>query len=107
VHLLLVASVPLVLALTPTRTAQPLLEVAQVHLRSGPPAVIDVNRPRTPDDCDLPIGRNWYGSAERCLAELCAGQNVYNEYVFDAGNRRRRNPCYRQNPTEFEPGPTD
>ncbi len=66
-----------------------------------PGATIDVNRPRTPFDCELPIGQQWYGSRERCLAYLCAGQNVYNEYVFDAANRRRKNPCYGQNPTEF------
>ena len=65
------------------------------------PAVIDVNRPRTPFDCDLPIGVEWYGSRERCLAELCAGQNVYNEYLFDGSERRRKNPCYGQSATEF------
>jgi len=63
--------------------------------------VIDVNRPRTPFDCELPIGQQWYGSRAGCLAYLCGGQNVYNEYFFDADNRRRRNPCYGQNPTEF------
>ena len=63
--------------------------------------VIDVNRPRTPFDCELPIGEQWYGSRARCLAFLCAGQNVYNEYIFDAANRRRKNPCYGQSPTEF------
>lgn len=62
---------------------------------------IDVNRPRSPFDCELPIGEQWYGSRERCLGYLCAGQNVYNEYIFDAVNRRRKNPCYGQNPTEF------
>ena len=63
--------------------------------------VIDVNRPRTPFDCELPIGEDWYGSRTRCLAYLCGGRNVYNEFVFDADNRRRRNPCYGQNPTEL------
>ncbi|MCX8072798.1 MAG: hypothetical protein N3C12_10155 [Candidatus Binatia bacterium] len=62
---------------------------------------VDVNRPRSPLDCSLPIGRQWYGSRERCLAYLCAGQNVYNEYVFDAHNRRRKNPCFGQSPTEL------
>lgn len=70
----------------------------EVPSRSGS---IDVNRPRTPFDCELPIGENWYGSRAQCLAYLCAGQNVYNEYLFDADNRRRRNPCYGQNPTQF------
>jgi len=64
-------------------------------------AVIDVNRPRSPFDCELPIGRNWYGSTSRCLAYLCGGRNVYNEYIFDQDNRRRRNPCYGQSPTDF------
>lgn len=62
---------------------------------------IDVNRPRTPFDCDLPIASEWYGSRARCLADLCGRQNVYNEYVFDADNRRRRNPCYGQDPTTY------
>ncbi|GBD26378.1 hypothetical protein HRbin30_01710 [bacterium HR30] len=62
---------------------------------------VDVNRPRSPFDCVLPIGRQWYGSEERCLAYLCGGQNVYNEYVFDAQNRRRKNPCFGQSPTEL------
>lgn len=65
-----------------------------------PPAVVDVNRPRSPIECDQPIGINWYGSTRRCLAELCAGRNVYNEYIFE-GERRRRNPCYGQSPTNY------
>lgn len=73
----------------------------QVAERAHRPEVIDVNRPRTPFDCELPIGEQWYGSRAACLAELCAGHNVYNEFLFDADNRRRRNPCYGQNPTEF------
>jgi hypothetical protein len=62
---------------------------------------VDVNRPRSEFECDTPIGEKWYGSTARCLAELCAGKNVTNEWVFDAQNRRRRNPCYGQSPTEF------
>lgn len=62
---------------------------------------IDINRPQSPFECDLPIGTAWYGSSDRCLEELCAGQNVFNEYIFDNHNRRRRNPCYGQSPTEF------
>ncbi|MEO8601789.1 MAG: hypothetical protein ABI629_04340 [bacterium] len=61
----------------------------------------DVNRPRTPYDCDTPIGRDWYGSTERCLEELCGGRNVTNEWFFDDNHRRRRNPCYGRNPSEF------
>jgi len=67
----------------------------------GPPAVIDVNKPRSPFDCELPIGVNWYGSRERCLAYLCGDKNVYNEFIFDQDHRRRRNPCYGQSPTNF------
>ncbi len=66
-----------------------------------PGGSVDVNRPQTPFDCELPIGVSWYGSRARCLAYLCGGENVYNEYVFDADGRRRKNPCYGQNPTEF------
>ncbi len=71
----------------------------EVH-RYGPPAVVDVNRPRSPIECDQPIGINWYGSTRRCLAEMCAGHNVYNEYIFE-GERRRKNPCYGQSPTNY------
>lgn len=61
---------------------------------------IDVNRPHSPFDCTTPIGESWYGSTRRCLAELCAGHNVYNEYIFE-GMRRRKNPCYGQSPTDY------
>ena len=69
----------------------------------GASEAVDVNRPRSPFDCELPIGQNWYGSRERCLAYLCGGENVYNEYIFDADGRRRKNPCYGQSPTELPP----
>lgn len=62
---------------------------------------VDVNRPRSEFECDTPVGEKWYGSTERCLAELCGGKNVTNEWIFDRQNRRRRNPCYGQSPTEF------
>jgi len=75
------------------------LAVAQAP--SGPSVQIDVNRPRTPFDCHLPIGTQWYGSREVCLQYLCGGRNVYNEYIFDQDNRRRKNPCYGQSPTDF------
>ena len=65
--------------------------------------VAPINRPQSPFDCELPIGQQWYGSRERCLAYLCGGENVYNEYGFDADGRRRKNPCYGQSPTEFPP----
>ena len=35
------------------------------------------------------------------LQELCLGQNVYNEYIFEDGGRRRMNPCYGVSPTRF------
>jgi len=64
---------------------------------------IDINRPRTPFDCSLQLGQSWYGTKERCLQELCAGQNTTNEWIFDNdGRRRRRNPCYRVDPFNFD-----
>jgi hypothetical protein len=63
---------------------------------------VDVNRPRSQFECDTPVGEKWYGSTERCLEELCGGQNVYNEWIFDANKRRRHNPCYGRNPTDFK-----
>jgi len=83
-----------------------------IHLRAGkagaqgsvylpPSAQVDVNRPHTPFDCELPIGINWYGSTQRCLQYLCGDKNVYNQWIFDQDNRRRRNPCYGQSPTDF------
>jgi hypothetical protein len=62
---------------------------------------IDVNRPRSPFDCDTPIGRDWFGSSERCLAELCAGENVTNAHVVDARGNLRRNPCAGRDPFEL------
>jgi len=64
---------------------------------------VDINRPRTPFDCSLENGIRWYGSKERCLQELCAGGNTTNEWIFDSnGKRRRRNPCYRVDPFNFD-----
>ena len=82
-----------------TRETAPRRDLVGGGRRAG--GQIDVNRPRTPFDCDLPIGESWYGSQERCLAELCAGENVYNEYILDDSNRHRKNPCYGQSPTQF------
>lgn len=87
---------PIACALEPAAVSP----VGEIHHRHSP-VQVDVNRPRTPFDCDLPIGKDWYGSRDRCLAYLCEGRNVYNEYIFDAHNRRRRNPCYGQSPTDF------
>ncbi len=67
----------------------------------GAPQAVDVNRPQSVFDCELPMGEKWYGSRQRCLAYMCAGENVYNEYIFDADGRRRRNPCYGQSATEL------
>jgi hypothetical protein len=64
--------------------------------------IIDLNRPLSPFECNQPIALNWYGSTARCLQELCAGRNVFNEYVFDEAHRRRRNPCWGQSPTEVD-----
>jgi len=63
---------------------------------------VDVNRPFSPFECDTPIAYNWYGTRARCLQELCAGRNVFNEYIFDEAHRRRKNPCWGQNPTEVD-----
>jgi hypothetical protein len=70
-------------------------ELAQAQLQ------VDINRPRSKFECDTPVGEKWYGSTERCLEELCGGQNVTNEWLFDDNKRRRRNPCYGCNPTSF------
>lgn len=97
--------VPLAFLLAaPVRVVGPLVQLTQAQPQPAapPPAVIDVNRPRRPEDCDLPIGISWYGSTSRCLQELCGGLNVYNEYIFDSSNRRRKNPCYGQSPTDFD-----
>jgi hypothetical protein len=72
-----------------------------------PPAAaqqqIDINRPRSPYECDLPHAIRWYGSQDRCLQELCIGWNITNQWSFEAGGRRRRrNPCYGVNPRSFE-----
>jgi hypothetical protein len=62
---------------------------------------VDVNRPRTIYDCDTPLGERWYGSTDRCLSELCEGQNVTNAQIVDASGRLRRNPCYGRDPFEL------
>lgn len=81
--------------------------VAGLLLAGAAPAAgqlqVDVNRPRTPFECDTPVGVSWHGSTERCLDELCANLNVYNEWLFVGDQkRRRRNPCYGRNPTSFD-----
>jgi hypothetical protein len=65
------------------------------------PLQLELNRPQTAFDCDTPRGKSWYGSTDRCLEEMCAGENVYNEYIFQ-GSRARKNPCYGRSPTEFK-----
>jgi hypothetical protein len=69
--------------------------------RLRPNGVLDVNRPRSAFECDTPIGRDWFGSEERCLAELCAGENVTNAHVIDARGNLRRNPCAGRDPFEL------
>ena len=69
---------------------------------AGAQVEIDINRPRSVYECDLPNGIRWYGSEERCLQELCIGHNVTNRWTFDNnGRRRRKNPCYGINPRTF------
>ena len=79
------------------------LGVAGVGLRvAAQPLPIEVNRPRSIFECDTPIGEQWYGSADRCLRELCAGRNVTNAQIVDEGGRLRRNPCYGRDPFELQ-----
>jgi hypothetical protein len=61
----------------------------------------DSTRPRSASECDLPGGREWFGSTERCLQELCAGENVTNAHTQDREGRIRRNPCYGRDPYEL------
>ena len=82
-------------------TAAALLAAALAPVATLAQVQVDVNRPRSQFECDTPIGEKWYGSTDRCLEELCGGQNVYNEWLFDEHKRRRRNPCYGRNPTSF------
>ena len=75
---------------------------AVVATRDAPAQVqIEVNRPRSIFECDTPIGEQWYGSADRCLQELCAGRNVTNAQLVDESGRLRRNPCYGRDPFEL------
>lgn len=62
---------------------------------------IEVNRPRNIFDCDTPRGEQWYGSTDRCLRELCVGQNVTNAQLVDDSGHLRRNPCYGRDPFEL------
>ena len=52
-------------------------------------------QPATPFDCDTPRGSAWFGSASRCLAELCRDRNVTNASVVGGDGRLRVNPCAR------------
>ena len=71
-------------------------------LAQSPPVQVEINRPRSIFECDLPVGEQWYGSTNRCLKELCAGQNVISTHVFDGEGRLRRNPCYGRSPFELQ-----
>jgi len=51
-------------------------------------------------ECATPRGVRGYGSKERCLQALCAGQNVVNTFVTDETHRLRRNPCVGVDPFE-------
>jgi hypothetical protein len=78
------------------------LVLAAVAGAQAPPAQIEVNRPRSIFECDTPIGVSWYGTADRCLKELCAGENVISTHVIDREGRLRRNPCYGRSPFELQ-----
>ncbi len=51
--------------------------------------------PGSPFDCDTARGSTWFGSARRCLDELCRGQNATNATVVGGDGRLRANPCAR------------
>jgi hypothetical protein len=68
----------------------------------SPQVQIEVNRPRSIFECDTPVGEQWYGSTNRCLKELCAGENVISIHVLDGAGRLRRNPCYGRSPFELQ-----
>ena len=79
------------------------LIVLAAHPAVGaPPVQIEVNRPRSIFECDTPVGVQWYGSADRCLKELCAGENVISIHIIDPAGRLRRNPCYGRSPFELQ-----
>ena len=75
--------------------------VVAIARDAGSQAQVDVNRPRTIFDCDTPLGERWYGSTDRCLRELCVGQNVTNAQLVDDSGHLRRNPCYGRDPFEL------
>lgn len=52
-------------------------------------------QPGSPFDCDTARASAWFGSTERCLAELCRGRNVTNASVVGGDGRLRANPCAR------------
>ena len=62
---------------------------------------VEVNRPRSIFECDTPVGERWYGSADRCLRELCVDLNVTNAQIVDDSGHLRRNPCYGRDPFEL------
>ena len=81
---------------------RPLRLAALLLLAQRGPAQIDVNRPRSLFECDTPVAVGWYGSTDRCLRELCAGENVIGTHVIDPVGRLRRNPSYGRSPFELQ-----
>jgi hypothetical protein len=55
----------------------------------------EASGPASPFDCDTARASAWFGSAARCLAELCRGRNVTNAAVLGGDGRLRANPCAR------------
>jgi hypothetical protein len=76
--------------------------VAATPVFAAPPVEIEVNRPRSIFECDTPVAEKWYGSTNRCLKELCAGENVISTHIIDGAGRLRRNPCYGRSPFELQ-----
>lgn len=79
-----------------------LAALGAARLASAQPLPLEVNRPRSIFECDTPVGEQWFGSTDRCLRELCQGQNVTNAQIVDVGGRLRRNPCHGRDPFELQ-----
>jgi hypothetical protein len=58
------------------------------------------NGPTSAFECDAPRGIDAFGSTDRCLRALCSDANRVNEYVLDAAERLRRNPCAAVDPSD-------
>lgn len=71
------------------------VDAAKRQPRRAARAATEALQPVTPFDCDTPRASAWFGSATRCLDELCRGGNVTNASVIGGDGRLRANPCAR------------